>query len=128
MAMAATLEQAAALCDQQLRLKAQAAPADTLKTALGTFNTAAASIFPDEIPNNRPVGNWLIPLSQIQLTMTPNGVVGPDPANANYTAVRNAVDAVYRMCWAAQAAIDAALCTGAQGVALLAAWNTAFGT
>jgi hypothetical protein len=125
MTMATNLQEAAYLTYDQIAILFPDATA--LQAALDDFVTAADPVLPDDIPNNHPVGNWLIPLATLRLLITPSG---PN-ANCPQLFFDQMVDGVSKMCWAgrrAQLAGAATGITGAQATALLAAWNTAFGT
>jgi len=119
MTFAATLVEAANLSYKQLDLKWTA---NTLDTATLAFATAANPTFPDSDQNSRPVGNWLILIDALVSTM-PTGVVSLMDFN-------QAVEFVSRMCYAAFTinAQTPPLITNGQAIALLAAWNAAFGT
>jgi hypothetical protein len=117
MTMAANLTEAAALSYAQINLKRVA---NTTKTQLGTFITAINAIVPDPIATNRPVGNWLIPMAALQATMA--------TTNISLVDFNSCVDYVSKLCWAALLAASFSQITPAQSAAILAAWNTAFGT
>lgn len=121
MAMAVTLIQAAGLTLPQMRIKQLGT---TLVADVETFITTSLALFPDAVPNNRPVANWLVPLSSIQEQMV---TLAQDPSRA-YQGMNLAADVVSKMCWAGSKMQDAGLITAGQETALLAAWNTAFGT
>jgi hypothetical protein len=119
MAFAVNLENAGFLTYEQLYLKYAA---NTLDSATAGFAAAANPIFPDEIANNRPVGNWLILIDALVATL-PTGLVGQKEFN-------QLVEYVARMCIAGYTINTQTppLITNAQAAALLAAWNAAFGT
>lgn len=119
MTMAANLTSAAALTYDQMRIKALIT-GSSIKTQLTSFIAAVNPIVPDSIPNNRPVGNWLIPMAALAQTMR-----GLDMSLSDFNL---AVDYVSKLCSVANVQRNAGLITVAQGTALLAAWNTAFGT
>lgn len=119
MAMAPSLNDAADLTYDQMNIKALTS-GNSIKTQLTSFIAAVTTIVPDNIPNNRPVGNWLIPMAALANTMR-----ALDMSLSDFNA---AVDYVSKLCAVASAQRSASLITGAQGNAILAAWNTAFGT
>jgi len=114
--VAATLTEAAHLTYVRARPRWAAA---TLKASLALFITDVSVIFSDTIANDRPVGNWLIPLYALSSNL-PAGVL---PV-ADFNAV---VDGIYRLCMAGAAQLSATLITAPQGAALLAAWNARIG-
>lgn len=119
MAMAADLKEAAYLSYPQASLLWTAGLAQ-LRTALNNFIVGASPLFEDAVANDRPVGNWLIPMKSIAAVMP--GVAVP------IGQLNNAVEVLYRMCYAAYINFQRNLITSDQAVALLALWNTLFGT
>ena len=119
MTMAASLAQASGLTYDQMRIKALLA-GNSIKVALGSFITQVTSVVPADIANNRPVSNWLVPMSALQNTMR-----SLDMSLNDYNL---AVDYVARFCVATNAQRRAGLMTLVQSNAILAAWNSAFGT
>lgn len=94
---------------------------NALKAQFLAFVAAAEPIFLDPIPNDRPVGNWLIPMQAVAAVPT---VGQPDIVGFN-----ERVEYLYRICLAGQSQFDnGALISAAQRDALLAAWNTTIGT
>lgn len=126
MAMAADLVAASKLSFQQIVLTAGGPGSDfsegLVKTAVANFVADTLPVFPDTPPGNRPVGDWLIPLSAIESTMQPgNGIL-------SLVILDEIVDVVAKMASAGNTAASLSQITGAQAAALLAAWNSAFGT
>lgn len=119
MATASNLKEAAYLTYDQLGLVFPGM--QTLHTKLADFITACDVVVPDAQPNNRPVGNWLIPMSSLEYAMRN---AGPNE-NCPQLYLDRMVDMVSKLCWSAYANT---LITNAQRTAILAAWNTAFGT
>jgi hypothetical protein len=119
MAFAVDLQDAGFLSYEQMYLKWAA---NTLDTATAGFSAVANPIFPDEIANNRPVGNWLILINALVSTL-PTGLVGQKQFN-------QLVEYVARMCIAGFTINGQTppMISNAQAAALLAAWNAAFGT
>jgi hypothetical protein len=119
MAFAVNLQNAGFLSYEQMYIKYAA---NTLKSATASFAAAANPIFPDEIANNRPVGNWLILIDALVVSM-PTGLVGQKDFN-------QIVEYVARMCIAGYTINTQTppMITNSQATALLAAWNAAFGT
>lgn len=119
MVMASDLENAGFLSYPQMSLQWAA---NTLDTSAASFAAAASPLFSDGIPNDRPVGNWLILIDGLVSTL-PAGLVGQKDFN-------QLVEYVARMCIAAFTinAQSPPMISNAQAAALLAAWNAAFGT
>lgn len=114
--MAANLTDAAHLTYVRSRSKWTAA---TLQAAvLGLINDVSP-IFDDNRPDDRPVGNWLVPLKGLEQ----NFAVGVLPL----VQFDQAVDYIYRLCLAGAAQLAEGLITNTQATALLAAWNTRIG-
>jgi hypothetical protein len=101
---------------------------NTLQARMVAFAAAANPIFPDDVANNHPLGNWvgviaaLAPSIEVFDNNPPfvsNGIgtIGP---------FRAAVDYVYRMFKFASRQLADGLITSAQGTALLAAYNAQF--
>lgn len=122
MTMAANLREAAWLTYDQMGLLFPDATA--IHSALSDFVTAVDVVVPDSQVNNRPVGNWLIPMSTLVLYISGSAPNTAIPLNL----FDQAVDMVSKLCWAATEAIARGLMTAGQGVTILAAWNTSFGT
>lgn len=95
--------------------------ANTIRTKVAAFIVAAAIPFSDTTPNDRPVLNWLVPLTALSTQMTANADTPLPQAMFNA-----AVDYIYRMCFAGAFAQSAGRITNAQAAALLAAWNANF--
>ncbi len=112
---APTLPLAAAIAYQNLL---EQAAANHLSTKLTAYAAAMSPLFSDAIPNDRPVGNWLVPISAAAATCGVRGTI---------TAQVAAADLVYRICWAAEAMFNAGFISSAQHVAALAAYNTTIG-
>jgi hypothetical protein len=89
-----------------------------LKFRMTGFCALAAQSFSDALPNDRTVGNWLIPMQALAESMGA-GVVPVTQFNA-------AAQYVYRICWQGDAMDTAGLITNAQATALLLAYNSFF--
>lgn len=114
--MAATLTEAAHLTYVRSRSKWTAG---TLQAAvLGLINDTSP-IFDDNRPNDRPVGNWLVPLKGLQ----ENFAVGVLPL----VQFDQAVTFIYRLCLAGAAQLAEGLITNTQATALLTVWNARIG-
>lgn len=119
MAMAANLSDAANLSFDQGSL---AWYADTFDTKFAAFVTACAAIFEDARPNDRPVGNWLVPMWALSVTLSAQS---SEPSNDQFSL---GVDYLFRICFAAAFAQAQSRITNTQATAMLTAWNSAFGT
>jgi len=119
MAMASSLTTAANLTYQQINIRALGA-GNSIKTRLGNYITAVGPLFPDGTPDLRPVGNWLIPMKALQNTMRSLDMTLVD--------FNTAVDYVSKMCACAAALEDAGIVSGTVATAMVAAWNSAFGS
>lgn len=117
MTMAASLPDAANLSYAQANLSWVAA---TLKADLAAFVAEVSPFFEDAVPNNRPVGNWLVLMSALSTAMSSVAV-----SNSDFD---TAVEYLFRICYAGVIAGSQGRITGAQSAGLLAAWNTHFGT
>lgn len=93
--------------------------ASTLKAKFGLFIDAVQVTFKDDIPNDRPVGNWLILMKSLHSQMGA-GILPEVQFN-------DAVEQLYRICLAGASQLAAGLISGAQAAALLAAWNAQIG-
>jgi len=87
-----------------------------LKTALADFVTQGIVDFPDTVANNRPVGNWFVPIQSLSTSMN---------ASLAFTLSQldEAANLVFRICMAGDAIQTAGLITAPQAAALLAAYN-----
>jgi len=98
--------------------------ANTLPAALTAFATAASAFFEDAVPNDRPIGNWLVLIRGLATQM------GAAPYNTNpgsLVTFNQAVEYLFRICWAANYARADGLISAAQVTGLLTAWNTNIG-
>jgi hypothetical protein len=93
--------------------------AGNLKTQLAAFIAAIRPVFEDAIPNDRPVGNWIVLLQNTADQM--------DPGVTPETIFNTAVEQLYRICSAGAAQLAANLITAPKAAALLAAWNAQIG-
>lgn len=118
MATATTLVEAAHLSYDQCGLRWTAG---TLRASFTAFIQAASSIFSDNIPNDRPVGNWLVPMYGL-LSQVP----AANPEQQRF--LDSCAQYLYRICYAGHVMDDANLITNAQAAALLAAWNAQIGS
>lgn len=117
--MAATLEEAANLSYARISVKWAA---NTVRANTNAFIIACALVLDDNSPNDRTVGNWLIPLNAQATQM------GLNTGNPMPQALFNTlVEYVYRMMMAAAYAQIQSRITTAQSNAILAAWNTNYG-
>ena len=116
--MAANLTSAADLSYARLSVKWAAF---TLPADLQSFIVAAAPFFDDNVPSDRPVGNWLVLLTAVRQNMV--GMGTPLPQEIFNTCV----DYVYKMCFAGATAQSQSRISGTQAAGLLAAWITYFG-
>lgn len=119
MAMAANLSSAATLSYSQVSLTWYAL---TLKAKFAAFITDVSPLLEDSKPNDRTVGNWLIPMQALSTAMS-SSLAAVTEAQFN-----GVVEYLYRFCYAAAFAQAQLRITNAQAVALLAAWNARFGT
>lgn len=117
MTMAVDLQQAGFLSYPQMTLQWVA---DTLDTTVPAFSTAVNGTFEDAVPNDRPIGNWLILIDALADQLPATDV--PE------TMFNQIVEYVGRMCLAGFVALNSGLISVAQANALLAAWNATFGT
>lgn len=93
--------------------------AGNLRTKLTAFITAVRPIFEDAIPNDRPVGNWIILLANTEGSMS----AGVTPESQFNTAVEQ----LFRICSAGASQLAAGLITAGKATALLTAWNAQIG-
>lgn len=117
--MAATLEDAANLSYARISVKWAA---NTVRANTNAFIIACALVLDDNVPNDRTVGNWLVPLNGLATQMAADSN-NPMPQSLFNTLV----EWVYRMMMAAAYAQSQSRITTAQANALLAAWNTNYG-
>lgn len=118
MTMAANLEQAAHLSYSQTSIAYAGA---ALNPKFIAFVNAAAAIFDsDSNANQRTVGNWIIPMYALS-----SQLLGATPSQTQYNQM---VEYLYRICYAGLFAASDNRITASQATALLAAWNTQFGT
>lgn len=115
---AASLEEAANTTYARVSL---AWAAGTIRVKVQAFIVAAALVFDDNTPNDRPVGNWLIPLTSVSTQM--NSTVGNPVAQSLFNIT---VDYIYRMCMAGFVAQAQSRISAPKAAALLAAWNANF--
>jgi hypothetical protein len=91
---------------------------NTLKTRLTTFAADLQATFPDQTPDNHPVGNWLAIIAALADQM---------PAAAvPFTSFMTAADYVYKMCWMTNQLDVQNLISAAQAAAVLAEYNADF--
>lgn len=119
MTMAANLTEAASLSYVQVSLTWTAL---TLKTKYAAYLATASPILSDGSPNDRTVGNWLVLIAALSTEMSSTTSV---VSEAQFD---TAVEYLYRICLAGAQADAQGRITTAQRIALLAAWNTNFGT
>lgn len=119
MTMAANLMSAGLLSYDQASLGWYAL---TLKTQFRNFCTAVAPLFSDTVENDRPVGNWLIPMWALSSEMT--GSIA-DVSEGQFNQV---AQYLWAMCQSGFQAKQQGRITAAQSAALLAAWNLYIGT
>lgn len=89
-----------------------------LKVRLSSFLFQINPDFPEEIPNNHPVSNWFPLLKALTETM-------PSP-RPDLDGFNQAVQYVYRICWATSAMQTAGLITNAQATEVLNSYNGVF--
>jgi hypothetical protein len=118
MSVAATLAEAAGLTYDNLFVPWQLGL--IFRNKLLIFASDVNTFFPDEPQNNRPIGNWTIPLLSFVTPLTAAD-------NRNLEVLNKAVDFVYRICWAGQFAFNAGLITSGQADDLLDSYNSLFG-
>lgn len=103
--------------------------ADTLRPAVIAFWEQASPTFPDQIPNNRPIGNWIAVIAAFAPTILDYDQAPPLTAPlglGTLATYQQAVDYVYRLCKLAHALRAQGLITAPQATALLAAYNAHF--
>lgn len=90
--------------------------AGQLKANILSFITAVYATFPVNMPKNRPVSNWFIPINALSVSMR---------SGFPYTLVEldQAANLIYRICWGASTQQSLGFITAAQGNALLASYN-----
>jgi hypothetical protein len=118
MTMATTLTEAAYLSYDQCGIHWNAG---VLRDAFSEFLPAASAIFSDSRPDDRPVGNWLVPMYAL-LTQ----VEAASPESQRF--LDSCVQYLYRICYAGYVMRQQGLITNAQAVSLLAAWNAHIGS
>ena len=117
MPFAVDLQQAGFLGYPQLTLQWIA---NTLKANVQSFSNAVSPLFEDAVVNDRPIGNWLVLI---------DALVSQIPAvDVPETQFNQLVEYVGRMCLACFVAFNSGLVSATQNNAMLAAWNTIFGT
>lgn len=100
--------------------------ADTLQARMIAFWQAITDDFPEETPNNRPVGNWIAVIAAFSpsiLDFETSTRLGVDTLATYQTAAIY----IYRLCKFAYYYHADALITNAQRDAILAAYNAQFG-
>lgn len=117
MTIAANLQQAAGLAYDNMFVKWQLGV--QLRLRCQGFLTHLDPFFPDNIPDNRPVGNWFVPFTALANSM-PAGKASLEQFNA-------CVQFMYRVCWATDAARTALLISSAQATEVLNEYNSRFG-
>lgn len=92
--------------------------AGTLRTKLLAFIAAINTTFDQGSPGNHPMLNWIAVLSAFTETM---------PATAgDWSALRQACDLVYRLCFMGEQSNTQAIISAAQYNAVLTAYNAQF--
>ena len=119
MATATTLEEAAGQAFDNLLGKWVAG---TLKTNINTFCTTLLPSFLEQEQNSHPVSNWLTILVAAAADMQAGNSLLVVP----YANMVNAAGYVYRLCWMASQLVAQSSITGAQGAAILTAYNANF--
>jgi hypothetical protein len=115
--MAAEVSLTAAAYNAVINLKPLWA-ANTLKARLTTFANDLQATFPDQISDNRPVGNWLGIIAALADQMP--------VAAVPFTDFMTAADYVYKACWMANQLDVQNLISAAQAAAMLAEYNADF--
>lgn len=118
MTMAADLTEAAHLSYDQCGILWNAG---TLRTNFLAFTQAVIPIFDDARPNDRPVGNWLVPIAAI-----PADVPAETPESQAF--VQGCQNLLFRICFAGADQLALGNITNTQATALLAAWNAQIGS
>lgn len=118
MTMAATLTEAAYLTYEQCGILWTA---NTLRNKYEAFLEDVSPIFSDSQPNDRPVGNWLIPMYAL-LTQ----VEAATPEEQVF--LNTCVQYIYRICYAGYIMNSDGFISNTQATQLLAAWNANIGT
>jgi hypothetical protein len=118
MATADNLAQAAYLSYDQMAILWTA---NTLRDNYETFLGQVSPLFKDGVPNDRPVGNWFVPMYGLLTQVEEATPETQDFFNA-------AVQYMYRLCYAAYEMNAQGLITNTQAQDLLTAWNDTFGT
>lgn len=89
-----------------------------LKSRLTSFASQCSPFFKEGNPNDRTVGNWLIPIQALAANMS----AGVTPLSL----FNDAVQYIYRMCWQADAMQTAGLISATQANAVLVNYITYF--
>jgi hypothetical protein len=92
--------------------------AGQLKARMTGFAAQMSPSFADDVPNDRTVGDWLIPIAALANTM--GAAVQP------LTQFNASVQYIYRICWQADAMRTANLISAAQATAVLNQFNIWF--
>lgn len=118
MTFAADLTEAAHLSYDQVGILWNAG---TLRTSILAFTQQVLPIFDDARPNDRPVGNWLVPIAAL-----PIDVEAQSPESQTF--VQGCQNLLFRICFAGSDQLALGNITNTQATALLAAWNANIGT
>jgi len=100
--------------------------AGTLKTALTTFWQSIDATFPDQSPNNQPIGNWIALIAAVAYECPATPPFGVGNPKDQWTFFNTAAQYVYRICWLGDYLDGQGLISSAQATALLAAFNACF--
>ncbi len=119
MATATTLEEAAGQAFDNLLAKWVAG---TLKTNISAYCTTLLPSFLEQQKEARPISNWLTLIAAAGAEMTSGNSFLVVP----YTDMVDAAGYVYRQCWMASQLVSQNWISGAQGAAILAAYNANF--
>lgn len=119
---AATLLEASTDCPTDLLARWKA---DTLKAAVIAFAQDLYDDFPDDLPDNHPIANWLAVIGAFAPTIQDfeNATGASSTGQDSVTTYSAAVRYVYRLCRLAFYYEDQGGITPAQAAAILAAYN-----
>lgn len=104
---------------------------DTLQAKVIAFWESLVQLFPDDISNNQPIGDWLAIIAAFAPSILPYAQEGTPGTTSlvglnTIATFRTAVDYIYRFCKFASAYSDQNLITTLQADAILAAYNAQF--
>lgn len=100
--------------------------ADTLQARVTAFASDLVDDFPDDVPSNRPIANWLAVIAAFAPTIQSFDNAGSHLGQNTEQTFQAAVRYVYRICKLGYYYEDEGFISSAQAAAILAAYNARF--